>query len=198
MEIKVLVNSGTYPEQVLRFCPVCGYEGFLPDKTAGNPPGAFLCMQCDFLYFINAAASVIALIEKQPGILLMTRRLKEPAAGTLDLPGGFVDLQETAEEAVIREVYEECGLQVSQAALLNKTFCNEYQYKGFTYFTLDLVFRCEIEDWSQLIEGDNREVYTELIQVSSLDLDLIGFNSVRNVVEDYVNSISGEPPQELT
>ena len=32
--------------------------------------------------------------------LLVCRRAKEPAKGTLDLPGGFIDMNETGEEGV--------------------------------------------------------------------------------------------------
>ena len=48
--------------------------------------------------------------------LLVVRRAKEPAKGTLDLPGGFSDLYETSEEGVCREVKEETGLEVKKQA----------------------------------------------------------------------------------
>ena len=44
--------------------------------------------------------------------LLVCRRGKEPAKGTLDLSGGFIGMYETGEEGLAREVLEETGLQV--------------------------------------------------------------------------------------
>ena len=50
--------------------------------------------------------------------LLVCRRAKEPAKGTLDLPGGFIDMTETGEEGVAREVREETGMKVAKAEYL--------------------------------------------------------------------------------
>ncbi|MHA2004831.1 MAG: NUDIX domain-containing protein, partial [Candidatus Thorarchaeota archaeon] len=43
------------------------------------------------------------------GILLVVRD-KEPAKGRLSFPGGGVDVGETQEQAVVREVREETGI----------------------------------------------------------------------------------------
>ena len=51
----------------------------------------------------------------------MTRRAKEPAKGTLDLPGGFVDMHETGEEGVAREVKEETGVSASIIKYIGKS-----------------------------------------------------------------------------
>jgi 8-oxo-dGTP diphosphatase len=50
--------------------------------------------------------------------VLLERRGQPPAQDSWALPGGLVELGETAEEAVAREVYEECGIRVSVGPLL--------------------------------------------------------------------------------
>jgi 8-oxo-dGTP diphosphatase len=50
--------------------------------------------------------------------VLLERRGKPPAQGTWSLPGGLIELGETAEEAVRREVAEECGIEVTVGPLL--------------------------------------------------------------------------------
>ena len=78
----------------------------------------------------------------------------EPAKGTLDLPGGFADVGETAEEAVAREVMEETGLAVKAARyLFSQT--NVYRYSDLDIQTLDLFFACEVEDTTGLAAGDD-------------------------------------------
>lgn len=44
--------------------------------------------------------------------LLMVRRGVEPKKGKLALPGGFIGLGESWQEAGVREVFEETGLQL--------------------------------------------------------------------------------------
>ena len=174
-----------YPEDVLTFCPSCGTRGFEPSDRTQQPIMHLHCSSCGFGLFINAAASVVVLIEKQPGLLLMTRRLKEPEQGTLDLPGGFIDPGERAEDAAAREVFEECGLRVRDLKLQNRTYCNQYRYGGLTYYTLDLVFTCSAENWDELSE-DGDEVETLLIQKEHINPSDVGFVSVRNIVLDYL------------
>ncbi len=50
--------------------------------------------------------------------VLLERRGRPPAQGSWALPGGLVELGETAEVALQREVYEECGLRVEVGPVL--------------------------------------------------------------------------------
>ena len=52
------------------------------------------------------------------GQVLIVRRGRPPAQGLYTLPGGGVELGETLEQAVIREVREETGLSIAPLALV--------------------------------------------------------------------------------
>jgi len=52
------------------------------------------------------------------GRVLLIRRGKEPLRGRWLVPGGTVELGETLEEAVVREVREETGLEVAPREVL--------------------------------------------------------------------------------
>ena len=127
-----------------KYCPVCGSSHF-----AASSPKSKKCNNCGFEYFMNPSAAVVAFITNDKGELLVERRKMEPAKGTLDLPGGFSDILETAEESIVREVMEETGLKVTNAKYLF-SLTNVYRYSGLDVQTLDLFFACEVEDQDQL------------------------------------------------
>ncbi len=51
------------------------------------------------------------------GRVLIVRRARPPARGVYTLPGGGVELGETLEQAVIREIREETALEIEPIAL---------------------------------------------------------------------------------
>ena len=89
--------------------------------------------------------------------MLVTRGVA-PDFGKLDLPGGFVDPLETAEEAVKRELQEELGLKVTKLEYLFSA-PNEYKFSDFKVFTLDLAFRVEVESTDNLEAMDDILAY---------------------------------------
>ena len=93
-----------------RFCPRC--RGALEREE-----NHLRCSVCGERYWANALPAVQALLERDGRVLLAKRGI-EPRLGHWDLPGGFVEETETAEEAVARELREETGLELESATLL--------------------------------------------------------------------------------
>lgn len=162
------------------YCPVCGSSHF-----DGNSPKSKKCSNCGFEYFMNPAAAVVAFITNDKGELLVERRKMEPAKGTLDLPGGFADVGETAEEAVAREVMEETGLAVKATRyLFSQT--NVYRYSGLDIQTLDMFFACEVEDTTGLAAGDDA---AECMWIAPEDIhtELFGLRSIRHGLQRWLD-----------
>ena len=101
-----------HPLYQFQFCPVCGAKAFVEHNEKAKK-----CMACGFVYYFNPSSAVACFIKNAKGELLLVRRGKEPAKGTLDLPGGFVDMFESGEEAARREVREETGLHIRIAVI---------------------------------------------------------------------------------
>jgi len=53
------------------------------------------------------------------GKILLEKRKSEPGRGKWSIPGGLVELGESAERAVVREVKEETGLEVEKPELFD-------------------------------------------------------------------------------
>lgn len=161
------------------YCPECGSGHF-----ERNSVKSLKCGNCGFELFMNPAAAVVALITNGRGELLVERRRLEPAKGTLDLPGGFADVQETAEEAVAREVKEETGLDVVEARYLFSG-PNVYRYSGLDISTLDMFFACKVKDDTALTAGDDA---SECFWLAPADIhtEQFGLRSVRHGLRRYL------------
>jgi ADP-ribose pyrophosphatase YjhB (NUDIX family) len=152
-------------------CPSCGSRDIVFDDMK-----EFSCRDCSYTYYHNVAAAVGAILEHDKKIVLI-RRGKEPAKGKLDLPGGFVDPKETAEEAVKREIKEELKISVGTLKYLG-SYPNIYTYKGVPYNTCDLFFYCKID--ALPVSFDRTEI-EELVVINPSDIrdDEIAFESTR-------------------
>lgn len=123
------------PAEIFRFCPRCG----APRDAANVGQIPLRCAPCGFAYFFSPTVAAAAWVRDPDGRVLLIRRAKEPAKGKFGIPGGFIDIGETAEQGLRREVREEVGLEIERIAFL--TSCpNLYLYRDVTYPVLDLVF----------------------------------------------------------
>jgi NADH pyrophosphatase NudC (nudix superfamily) len=96
-----------HPLSSFLYCPACGSGHFVENDFKSKR-----CIDCGFICYSNVAASAAAFILNPAGELLLCRRAEQPALGSLDLPGGFVDMGENIEEALKREIFEELSLRV--------------------------------------------------------------------------------------
>ena len=125
----------------------------------------------------NVPIAALSIILNEKNELLVCRRAKEPAKGTLDLPGGFIDMDETGEEGVAREVLEETGLKVKQA-IYQFSLPNIYIYSGFPVHTLDMFFLCTVEDMSHFSAMDD-VADSFFLPLSEIRPEDFGLDSVR-------------------
>jgi len=170
-----------HPLDKFSFCPVCGSSHFEVNNFKSKH-----CADCGFTYYANPCSATAAFIRNSRGDLLVAVRGKDPAKGTLDLPGGFVDMDETAEEGIIREVLEETGLIVSTPRYLF-SIPNRYLYSGMIIHTLDMFYEILVTD-DVVPHADDDAAALSWMTLKKVDASQFGLHSISQAVSKYLSS----------
>ena len=97
-----------------RFCERCG--GALEKRRTGGVERPY-CAPCGRAVFLDPKVAAVVLV-RSGGKLVMVRRAIEPALGRWSFPSGYVDRGEAVEDAAVREVREETGLEIALDGLI--------------------------------------------------------------------------------
>ncbi len=160
----------------LKFCPRCGSIGYQFRERK-----YWYCPVCLFTYYHNVAASASVVLEIDGKILLL-ERARDPGAGMLSLPGGFIDPDEGAEAAAIRECREETGLVPVDLRYIG-SWPNEYSYKDVSYKTCDLYFSAKVSGPLDARAMDPSEVLGfRLVLPENVASSPIAFDSHRKAI----------------
>jgi ADP-ribose pyrophosphatase YjhB (NUDIX family) len=101
------------------FCGHCG--GRLGRKwIEAERRDRLVCLSCDAIHYRNPKVLVAGIITCGQRLLLC-RRAQEPSSGLWTPPAGFMEENETLEEAASREVLEETGVTVDPDSLILHT-----------------------------------------------------------------------------
>lgn len=172
-----------------KYCPVCGSAQFKENDFKSKR-----CGDCGFTYYFNASAATAVIIENEKGEMLVCRRACEPAKGTLDLIGGFVDPGETSEEAITREILEETGVDINAMNLseedkLKYIFSgpNTYNYSNFLIHTTDAFFHVTIPSDTR-IEANDDVAETFWVKKEDIVLSDFGLDSIREAVRKWTQA----------
>lgn len=161
------------------YCPKCGTAA---ESTGVNP---FQCTPCGFRYFFGPTVAVGAIVTDEQGRVLFLKRARDPGRGKLGLPGGFVDVGESVEDALVREVREETNLKVTQLSYIT-SFPNSYAYRGLIYPVSDVFFRCQVASLDTLRTDPSEVEEFYFHHPTAKELDQMAFASNRFGVERHM------------
>jgi 8-oxo-dGTP diphosphatase len=137
-----------------RYCPRCASELELR-PSSGPDPDRPTCPSCGWVYYLNPTPTVQAWIDRD-GSYLALRRNEEPLKGRWNLPGGFVEPDESGPEAITREVREETGLRIEVRGLIG-IFASRYGEGEDEQPILDIAFACALAGPAELDLSDESE-----------------------------------------
>lgn len=166
------------------FCPNCGGKNIQNLNMR-----KWKCDDCGYTLYNNVAAAVGLVIQNAQGKILFEKRAKDPRKGFLALPGGFIDPDETAEEACFRECREEIGVEPLSVKYI-ASFPNTYDYKNLRYKTCDIFFEAILPPNAELHAQEVEVLGFEEVSIKSEE-DLkdvpLAFESARKTLTLWLN-----------
>lgn len=106
--IKYLYMVNTPAPFAWNFCSICGHP--LESRHDGESLRPH-CGHCYRFYYLNPVPAACCVVSDSKGRIIFVQRAVEPAKGLWSLPGGFVELGETTEDAALRELEEETDIR---------------------------------------------------------------------------------------
>jgi 8-oxo-dGTP diphosphatase len=159
-----------------KYCPQCG--GRLAKRVVKPmEPRRLVCTACGFIFYLDPKLSVIALIPMHAGVV-MVRRAINPGYGLWVVPGGFVDMGEVVEEAVVRETQEETYLTVRPVRLLNIYSYPDHRTVIAAYVT---------EYVSGELGAGDETLEARVFGLKEIPWPQIAFSSTKEALREYIS-----------
>ena len=155
-----------------RFCPACSGELVL---SSPHP----VCSRCGLVFYRNPMPAVILVLLKENRILI-AKRANPPALGELCLPGGFIDLGESPEEAAARELNEE-------TLLTGGTFTLMGTDKDTTDYGSVVLYVYRVENWKG--EPSPSDDVSALSWMSLEEVPRLAFPAHDRVIESLLRKV---------
>jgi len=131
-----------------KFCPQCSRE--LVEVEIGGRTRR-KCPACDFVFWDNPIPVIAAIVEHE-GKIILTRNKGWPEKW-LGIVAGFLEKGETPEQAVLREVKEELGLDG-----VIERFIGHYAFE----LRNQIIFAYHVRAKGQIVIGDELEAIKAL------------------------------------
>ncbi len=162
-----------------RFCVRCGGP-----MTRAVPPQdrreRHVCTKCGFVHYLDPKVACGTVAERD-GCVALVRRGIEPRKGYWSFPCGFMEVDETAEQAALRETREETGLEVDLGPHLG-TY--SYRDEACGGSVVIIAFRARIVGGTPSPADDVSEV--RLVRPEEIPWDRLAFRSSTEALRDWL------------
>ena len=160
-----------------KFCPRCS------EKLVKRDLKLFVCQQCGFHFHINPNPANAAILINPKREILLAQRKYPPRKDYWDLPGGFINIKETAEKSVMREIKEELSISLKNLIYFG-SYPDRYYYQGINYYTLILVFISQIKNLTFIPSDDISQAL--FFSLDKIPYNKIAFRGIKQAIKDYL------------
>jgi ADP-ribose pyrophosphatase YjhB (NUDIX family) len=161
-----LPSGGGVPRWLARslnFCSNCG-AALTFGEIAGEDRHRLSCAACGHIAYVNPRLVVTTLPIDDAGDIVLLRRGIEPGIGLWAQPGGFLEVDETVNQAAIRETWEETGLLVEPGEIIGL-------YTRLEAAVVTIVFEARVA-------GGTAAPTPEAIEIASFSPDAIPWSTL--------------------
>lgn len=158
------------------FCIKCA------GKLKHKKEGLLICLSCDFHFYLNPKTTNAGILLNEKGEVLLVKRKYPPRKNYWDLPGGFIELNETGEESFIREIKEELGIIIKNSKYF-ASYYDVYLYQNIYFPTLCLVYTEKID--SQGIKASDDISQVKFFPFAKIPFSKIAFDGLKTALRDF-------------
>ncbi|HET57989.1 MAG TPA: NUDIX hydrolase [Deltaproteobacteria bacterium] len=137
------------------------------------------CPHCDVVFYDNPLPVVSAIVVNRKREVLLVKRGREPHQGEWCLPIGFAETGESIEDAALRELREETGLEAAILRLIDVDTIHDDYYGSLTVITYEVR-----KTGGRLSPGDDA---SEVKFAPVVDLPPLAWESNTKAVKRYVD-----------
>ena len=132
-----------------RYCPLCRLELVLETDQSGEAVPT--CPEGHFRHYNSPSPASLGIVVHEGKCLLLQRAIT-PNKGKWDLPGGYIEPGESAEDALLRELKEETTLDITIRRYF-RSFIVETEHNHIINF----VFVCELASGEVRLSDENTD-----------------------------------------
>ncbi|OAD19231.1 MutT/nudix family protein [Candidatus Thiomargarita nelsonii] len=169
----------------MNFCSHCGSARLVRKVPEGDNLPRLVCEDCHTIHYQNPKVVTGCLPVWEDKILLCKRAI-EPRYGLWTLPAGFMENNETLEQAAVRETWEEANATLEQLSL--------YSVLSLPHISqVYMMFRAQLRDLSFAPGTESLEV--QLFSQNEIPWDDLAFPVIHRTLTHYFQDrLTGDFP----
>lgn len=164
-----------------KFCSRCGGPIMKAVPPSDTKP-RHVCSACGFVHYLDPKVACGTIAELDGRFALIQRAI-EPKKGSWSFPCGFMEIDETTEQAAQRETREETGLEVRLSGLLGTYSYTDNFYGGAIVV---VVYRAVVT--GGVLKADDDVCDVKMTAPDEIPWDKLAFASSHAALQDWLRT----------